>query len=44
MAAGDPREECTTLYNIGTTGFEPMTTRFQSEDSDQTELRPVHMF
>lgn len=29
------------LYNIGTEGFEPSATRFQSEDSDQAELRPV---
>lgn len=41
---GDPREECTALYNIGTAGFEPATTRLQTEDSNQTELRPVHMF
>jgi hypothetical protein len=26
---------------VGTAGFEPATTRFQTEDSDQAELRPV---
>ena len=27
--------------SVGDAGFEPATTRFQSEDSDQTELNPV---